>query len=74
MSRLSFKYINWFYFIINFLFQNVLSKYYILKKNKNNNLQVGSLNKNNIKFFINSKNDSNSINTILDKKMKELNK
>ena len=47
------KYFSWIYYIINFIFKHILSNYYLIKKNKNNQLYVEEINNENIKIFLN---------------------
>ena len=60
------KYFKWVYFVINFLFKNIFCKYYILKKSNNNILKSESLNKENIKIFIDAKENQKLIKPVRD--------
>ena len=54
--------------LINFIFINLISINYNVKKSRNKYIKVESLNKKNIDLFLNIKKNKNIINTIIDKK------
>ena len=62
------KYLKWIYFLINYISKYFFSRFYALKINKENILNVHSLNQDNIKIFINSENTNSLIKTIIDEK------